>query len=97
MRVPLRTTVRTHHHDGRAEILDEMPSRTRDGEEVHIGADVAEHLERRVMLKQEVHLNGDAADVLEHVGELHVLGVGAEAVESGAESASHRAISGHSL
>ena len=34
------------------------------------------------MLEEEVHFDTDAANVFEHVGELHVVRVGAEAVES---------------
>ena len=34
------------------------------------------------MLEEEVHVDTDAADVAEHVGVLHIIGVGAEAIEA---------------
>lgn len=52
-----------------------MPACAGDGEDVGVGADVAEDFEGGVVLEEEVHVDADAADVFEHVRELHVLGV----------------------
>lgn len=59
-----------------------MPACAGYSEEVRVVADVAEDVEGCVMLEKEVHLDADAADVLEHVGELHMLGIGAKAIET---------------
>lgn len=59
-----------------------MPACAGYSEEVRVVADVAEDVEGCVMLEEEVHLDAYAADVLEHVGELHVLGIGAESIEA---------------
>jgi hypothetical protein len=59
-----------------------VPTCAGDSEEVVVCADVAEDVEGCVVLEEEIHFDADSADVLEHVGELHVFGVGAEAVEA---------------
>lgn len=80
--VAFAATIWTSDNDGGTELLEEMPACTGDGEEVEGVGDVAEDVECGVVLKQEVKLDADATDVLEHGAELHVLGVGAEAVKS---------------
>lgn len=59
-----------------------MPACAGYSEEVHVVADVTEDVESCVMLEEEIHLDTDAADVLEHVRELHVLGIRAESIEA---------------
>jgi hypothetical protein len=61
----LRPAVRSDHHDRGAEEFDKVPAGSRDGEQVHVGADVAQDLYRRVVLEEQVHIDGDAADTLE--------------------------------
>lgn len=36
-----------------------------------------------VMLEEQIHIDADPADILKHVGELHVVGVRAKAIEAG--------------
>ena len=83
VRVSLGAAIGPDDDDGGTEMLDEVPAGAGDGEDVDVVADVAQDLERGVVLEEQVHFDADPADVLEHVGELHVLRVGAEAVESG--------------
>jgi hypothetical protein len=78
----LRPAVGADHHDGRAEVLDKVPAGAGDGEQVHVGAHIAQDLDRRVVLEEQVHVDGDAADALEHGRGLHVVGVRAKAVET---------------
>ena len=82
MGVALRAGVWTDDDDGRAEEFDEMPASAGDGEDVGVGGDGAEDLEGGVVLEEEIVFDSQAADVFEHMAELHVFGVGAEAVES---------------
>ena len=82
MRVALGAGVGADYCDCGAEELDEVPACACDGEEVYVGGDVAQDFEGRVVLEEEVGFYAQAADVFEHVGELHVFGVGAEAVET---------------
>lgn len=82
MRVSFRPTVGADDHDGGSKVFDKVPAGARDGEDVCVCADVAEDLKRGVVLKEEVGINADSADVLEHVGELHVLGIGSESVKA---------------
>lgn len=49
---PLRTHVGAHDHDGGAEEFDKMPALSRDGEQIQIVADIAEDLQRGVVLKE---------------------------------------------
>ena len=78
---PLGAAVGSHDHDGRAEELNKVPAVARDGEEIHVRADVAKDLNRCVVLEQQVHLDGDTANVLENGRGLHIVGIGAEAVK----------------
>lgn len=59
-----------------------MPTGAGNGEEISVVVDIAEDVEGRVVLEEEIHLDTDAANVLEHVGELHMLGIRAEAIEA---------------
>ncbi len=59
-----------------------MPTSAGDGKDVGICTDITQDLERRVMLKEKIHFYAYAADVLEHVGELHIFRIRAEAVEA---------------
>ena len=80
--VPFRTSVWPHDDDGRAEIFDEMPTGTSDGEDVRVGSNIPENFKGSVMLEKEIHLNADAANILEHVGKLHVFRIGSKAIKS---------------
>jgi hypothetical protein len=82
MRVTLRTTIRAHDHNTGTEILDKVPARASNREEINVVVDIAEDIKSGVVLKEEIHLNADTSDVLEHVRELHVFGVGAEAIKT---------------
>jgi hypothetical protein len=82
VRVSLRSTVRANNCDAGTEVLDEVPTSSGDGEEIHVVADVAEDLQCGVMLEEQIHLDSKSPNVLEHIGELHVLGVRAKAVKS---------------
>jgi hypothetical protein len=64
--IALGAGIWTDYHDSWAEILDEVPSVSGDGEEISVFADVAEEIMGGVMLEQKIHFNADAADVLEH-------------------------------
>lgn len=59
------------YHCGTQE-FDEVPARTRDGEDIYVVADVPEEVESGVMLEQKKHFHSDPSNVLEHVTELHV-------------------------
>lgn len=59
-----------------------MPACAGDSEEVHVVANVAKDVKGCMVLEEEIHLDTDAADVLEHVRELHVLGIRAESIEA---------------
>jgi hypothetical protein len=59
-----------------------VPACASDCEQVHVIADVAQNLKRCVVLEEQVHLNAESSNVLEHVGKLHVLGIGAEAIKA---------------
>lgn len=82
MRVSLRTAVGANDRDAGTEVLDEVPSGPSDCEEVHVVADIAEDLERCVMLEEKIHLDTQPSNVLEHVGELHVFRIRPKAIES---------------
>lgn len=82
MRITLGACVWTNDCNGRTEVFDEVPSGSCDSEEVVVVLNVAQDFKSGVMLEEEVHFDTDAADVLEHVGELHVIRVRAEAVKS---------------
>ena len=82
VRVSFRATVGADDHDCRAEVFDKVPAGAGDGEDICVCADVAEDFKCCVMLEEEVHFYADSADVLEHVGELHILGIGSESVEA---------------
>lgn len=75
MRIALRSAVGSYDCHARAQILDEMPAGSGNCEEVHVIADIAQDLKRCVVLEEQIHLDAQSSDVLEHVGELHVLGV----------------------
>ena len=75
MRVPLRAAVRTNDNDSWAKIFDEMPASASDGEDIRVRVDVTKNLEGSMMLEEEIHFYAYAANVLEHIGELHILGV----------------------
>jgi hypothetical protein len=59
-----------------------VPAGARDGEQIHVGANVAQDLDGRVVLEEQVHVDGDAADALEHGRRLHVVGVRAKTVKA---------------
>lgn len=59
-----------------------MPASTGDSEEIDIIVDIAEDVESSVVLEEEVHLDTDAADIFEHIRELHVLWIRAEAIKA---------------
>ena len=82
MRVPFRTTVGADDYDSWAEEFDKVPTGPGDGEDIGVRADVAEDFEGGMVLEQEVHFNANSADVLEHIGELHVLGIRSKSVKS---------------
>ena len=89
VRIAFRAAVRPDDGDRGAQILDKVPACTGDGEQVQVVRDVSEDLKRRVVLEEKIHLDADAADVFEHVGELHVVRVRAESVESATVSNNH--------
>lgn len=78
---PLRPAVGADDDDGGTQVLDKVPSCPCNGEQIEVVA-VAQNLDGRVVLEQQVHVDGDAANVLEDGRLLHVIGVGAEAVEA---------------
>lgn len=82
MGVSFRATVGADDHDSGAKVFDKVPAGARDGEDVYVCADIAEDFEGGVVLEEEVRIDADSADVLEHVGELHVLGIGPESVKA---------------
>lgn len=82
MRISFRATVRADDYNGWPEKFDKVPAGAGNGEDIGVCADVAEDFEGGVMLEEEVHFDADSADVLEHVGELHILGIGSESVKS---------------
>lgn len=80
--VPLRPQIRPYHDDRWPQILDKMPSRPCNSEEIQIVVDVAEDLDGSVVLEQQVHLNGYPPDVLENGRLLHIRGIRAEAIKT---------------
>ena len=82
MWIALGAAIRPDNHNAWAQIFDKMPAGPRDSEKIHVIIDVAENVECCVVLKKEVHFDANSANVLEHVGKLHMLGIGAEAIES---------------
>lgn len=82
VRVALGAAVGAGDDKSGAKVLEEVPAGAGDGEEVEGVVDVAEDVEGGVVLEEEVEFYAYAADVFEHGGELHVFGVGAEAVEA---------------
>ena len=80
--VSLGSTVGANYCDAGTEVLDEVPAGPGDGEEIHVVADIAEDLQCGVVLEKQIHLDSEPPDILEHVRELHVLGVRAEAIKS---------------
>ena len=75
MLIPLRAAIRTNNHDGRSQVLDEMPSGAGDGKDVDVGADISKDFEGSMVLEKQVILYADPTNVLEHIRELHVFGV----------------------
>jgi hypothetical protein len=90
MRVSFRATIGTDDNNTGTQVLDEVPASSSDSEEIHVIIDVAENVKSCVMLEEQVHFNTDAANVLEHIRELHMLGVRAEAIEAGKKISSTR-------
>lgn len=82
LRVALRASVDSDDGDAGAKVLDEMPTCASDGEEIAFVGGGVEDVDGGVVLEKEVPVHGDAANVLEHVGELHVLRIRPESVES---------------
>jgi hypothetical protein len=80
--VSLRPAVRANDCDARTKVLDEMPAGSGDGEEIHVVADITEDLQCGVMLEEQIHLDSKPPDILEHIRELHVLGVRPKAIKS---------------
>lgn len=86
MWVPLRTSVRADNHHRRAQIFDEMPASSRNGEQILIIVHVSKNLQSGMMLEEEIHLDANPSNVLEHIGELHVLGIRAPTVKTTVKS-----------
>ena len=82
MRVSFGATIRPNDDDGRPEEFDKVPTSASDGEDIGVIADITQDLEGSVVLEKEVHFDADTADILEHVGELHVFGIGPKAIEA---------------
>jgi hypothetical protein len=82
MGVPFGTAIWSDDCNAWAEILDKVPTSACDCEQIHIVVDVAKDLQCRVVLKEQIHLYAESSNVLEHVGELHVLGIRAKAIEA---------------
>lgn len=65
-----------------AKEFEVVPAGASDGEDVGIIGDIAENLKSGMMSEKEVRVDSDATNVLENVGELHIIGIRAEAVEA---------------
>ena len=81
--IPFTAAVGSHDHHCWTQVFHEMPACACDGEDVGVGADVAEDFEGGVVLEEEVHVNSYATNVLEHVAELHVFWIRAKSIKSG--------------
>ena len=75
MRVSFGAAVGTNDYNRWTKVFDELPAGASNGENVGVCANIAEKLERGVVLEEQIHFNAHSANVLEHVGKLHVLGV----------------------
>jgi hypothetical protein len=80
--VLLAPGIRANEDDTWSQVLDKMPTLTRDREQVNIVRHRSQNFECGVVLEEKVHLNTNPPDILDHMALLHVLGVAAEAIEN---------------